>query len=143
MSSIASDATSITVSAFGEEMELEKAIDKVYGELQNALNYCHSATRELSMEVEREGDFKEVMNHAFDIQNFIDEMTVLFKELKVVVKQVVGRPKTDDEKEWVKKRKEEIKRKKAQEKAMEKAEREKLKNDALNQGKALNEFMKQ
>lgn len=144
--SVSSTASSITVSAFGEDMPLEQAIDQVYKDLQGALNFSHASTRELSMEAEREGDFKDVMNHAFEIQDYIDDMLALFKELKVVVKQVVGKPKTEDEKAWLKSRKEEIKRKKEQEKAIERADREKAKAEKQAQrdrGDALNQFMSQ
>lgn len=144
--SVSSTASSITVSAFGEDMPLEQAIDQVYKDLQGALNFSHASTRELSMEAEREGDFKDVMNHAFEIQDYIDDMLALFKELKVVVKQVVGKPKTEDEKAWLKSRKDEIKRKKEQEKAIERADREKAKAEKQAQrdrGDALNQFMSQ
>lgn len=144
MSSIASDATSITVSAFGEDMDLEKAIDQIYKELQNAMNYSHCSTRELAMEAEREGNFEDVATHGFQIQDHVDEMLELFKELKTVVKQVVGRPKGDDEKKWLSEQKEARKRKKAQQKLMDKQEAERLKREKEAQresGNALNAFM--
>ena len=146
MSSIASDATSISVSFCGEEMPLEQAIDTVYKDLQNSLNFCHCSTRELNMMAEKDDtEFQVIMKNAFAIDDFIDEMSDLFKELKLVVKQVVGKPQNDDEKEWLKKQKESRKEKKRIEKlrAKEDAARLKAEKDAkrLN-GSLLNDFMK-
>lgn len=108
MSSIASTA-SRSVSYFGEEVELEVAINKTFDNLQTELNYCQCSTRELAMGVNNDADYEYMVETQQNICDYVDKMVTLFKELKSVVKQTVGKPKTDEEKEWLKEFKEKLK----------------------------------
>lgn len=137
--SVSSHASSVSVSMNGEVMLLEQAIDNVYRDVQQSLNFCHTSMRELNMMAEREEDYKTIMSESFQIHDYIDVIASLFLELKQVLKQVTGNPKTPEEKEWLVKEKETRKRLKAERKAKtaeeRKANREKTKQ--------LNEFMAQ
>ena len=106
ISSIASNATS--VSFRGEEMDVSDALDLLFRDLQENLNHCHCSVRQLAQCEERADTFMEAAEFDFQIQNYVDELTVLFKELKQVSKDVLGKPPPeykDEYKEALEKRK--------------------------------------
>jgi hypothetical protein len=107
--SICSTMSTMSVSVFGEEIILEQALDDIFKQLQTSLNDCHSETREMAMNLDREDDFKIFYEHDRKIQEFVDGLTVLFKELKSVSKQVMGKPDNEEDKAWLK---EQLERKK-------------------------------
>lgn len=99
--SVSSCGSGMTVSAFGEdEMELEVAIDKCFNGLQSSLNNCHCSTRELCMLVDKDEDFETMVEQSEKIEDFVSDMSDLFKELNSVVKQIRGKPTTTEQKEW-------------------------------------------
>jgi hypothetical protein len=111
------------VSVFGEEIILEQALDDIFKKLQTSLNDCHSETREMAMNLDREDDFKIFYEHDSKIQEYVDGLAGLFKELKSVSKQVMGKPATEEEKAWLK---EQLERKKREAQiAKDNAKREK------------------
>lgn len=120
-----STASSVSVSLFGEEMDFEKAIDEMYNNLQDSLNQCHTATRELNMLSERDEDFETLATVGFEIIDFADKCSEMFSELDNVIKQVVGRPTNEADKLWYADQK--LKRKKAKMDAKNKAKEEKRK----------------
>ena len=122
-----STCSSVSVSVFGDEIPLEQAIDQVFKKLQDSLNYTHSSMRELNMEAERGSDFKEISSVGFDIQKYIQDCSELFTELKDVVKQVIGKPQTEEDKLWFQQEKLKIKQELLRKKQAEKAEKERLK----------------
>ena len=106
ISSIASNATS--VSFRGEEMDVSDALDLLFRELQENLNHCHCSVRQLAQCEERADTFMESAEFDFQIQDYVDGLTVLFKELKQVSKDVLGKPPPeykDEYKEALEKRK--------------------------------------
>jgi hypothetical protein len=107
--SICSTMSTMSVSVFGEEIILEQALDSIFKQLQTSLNDCHSQTREMAMDLDRDDDFKIFYEHDRKIQEFVDGLTVLFKELKSVSKQVMGKPDNEEDKAWLK---EQLERKK-------------------------------
>jgi hypothetical protein len=82
--------STMSVSVFGEEIILEQALDSIFKKLQTSLNDCHSQTREMAMDLDRDGDFKISYEHDSKIQEYVDGLAGLFKELKSVSKQSHG-----------------------------------------------------
>jgi enoyl-[acyl-carrier-protein] reductase (NADH) len=99
----------MSVSVFGEEMQLEVAIDRVFKDIQNAINGSHCQIREMVSDMDRDDDYKVAVEHQTNIDTFVTELGDLFKQLKSVVKQITPKPETDEEKQWLATRKERIK----------------------------------
>jgi hypothetical protein len=89
-SSIAS--TSSSVSFRGEEIDVSDALDMLFKDLQENLNHCHCSVRQLSQCEERADTFMEAAQFDFEIQDYVEGLTGLFKELKQVSKDVLGKP---------------------------------------------------
>ncbi len=100
--SISSQMSSMSVSYCGDEMPIEQALDQVFTELIQHPNHLHCYTRELCMMGEQDNDYMEGLKKVLTIHDNIDEMSDLFKELKSVCSQVLGKPKKE-EKEQAKK----------------------------------------
>ncbi len=94
--------SSFSVSLFGEEVKLEKAIDDIFKQIQDSINHTHYQIREMCMDLDRDDDFKVSFGHYEKINNYVDDLGILFKELKSVSIQVLGKPNTDEEKIWLK-----------------------------------------
>ena len=124
MSVASSNASSVTISCFGEQMELEAAIDKVFNGLQSSLNGCHCTTRELCMDLDRDEEFQHMVEQSEKIEEFISDMSDLFKELNSVVRQIRGKPTTTEEKNWWQVHQAERKLSKIREKEEKKREQE-------------------
>lgn len=94
-----------SVSCFGEtDVDLERACDQVFRELQQTLNNTHSSIRLLTQVEERNETFLEAVEIYHDILDYADQFANLMKELKGVCKQVLGKcpPEMKQEyKEWL------------------------------------------
>jgi hypothetical protein len=101
ISSTASCMTDMTISAFGEDMKLEDAVDQIFKGLQQSLNYSHSEVRCMAVDLDRDGDYRISYEHHEQICDYVDELGGLLMELKRVSLQVLGKP-PDDDKEWFK-----------------------------------------
>jgi methyl coenzyme M reductase subunit D len=108
-SSVCSDMSTMSVSVFGEEVVLEVAIDNIFNQIQDSINNTHCEVREMCCDLDRENDFKVSYEHYEKINNYSDDLAMLFKELKSVSKQVLGKADTTEDKQWLK---EKIERKK-------------------------------
>ena len=103
MSSVGSAFSEMSVSVMGEDdIPLEDALDKVFLELQQAMNYSHCNIREIDVVLDADPDFKVAFETHMKLDEYIDSMMDLFKELKNVSRQVLPKP-TADEKVWMKK----------------------------------------
>ena len=119
MSVASSSSSMMSVSVFGEEMTLNNAMDQVFKEIQSRINNCHCSIREMSMMDDRNEPYIESLKIHCDVDEFITELGALFKELKSVSKQVLGKcPKEEKQEcdEYMSKRKVEREYRKAQEK---------------------------
>ena len=101
--------STMSVSVFGEEVILEKAIDDIFIKIQDNINNTHCSVRNMCMDLERDNDFKISYEHHDTICTYVDDLAMLFKELKSVSSQVLGKPDTTEDKQWLK---EKIERKK-------------------------------
>ena len=101
MSSVCSAMSTMSVSFRGEEVELEKAVDKVFLDLQQNLNCSHSDMRSILMSDEQDAEYSTVVDLCLHIHNNIDGMVVLFKDLQSLLKQV-SKPQDAEEKECYK-----------------------------------------
>jgi vacuolar-type H+-ATPase subunit I/STV1 len=102
MSSIGSSMSMMSISHRGEEVDLEKALDEIFKDLQTNLNHTHCKMREIAMlEDQGDDDFKQVSEMCWSVEDNIIEMNDLFTELKDVLKQIRGKTPVA-EKDWFK-----------------------------------------
>jgi hypothetical protein len=102
--SVSSAKSSMSVSYCGSEMPLEEALDDVFQKLQQHLNDAHCAVRSMSMleeqSLDEDSDWKDATKYDNVIQDDIDGMIALFKDLKNISKQVLGKAPNPDMKAW-------------------------------------------
>ena len=102
--SVSSARSSMSVSYCGSEVALEEALDDVFQKLQQHLNDAHCAVRSMSMleeqSMDEDEDFKDCVKYNDIIQDDTDGMIDLFKDLKSISKQVLGKPPNPDMKAW-------------------------------------------
>jgi len=120
----ASQLSQMSVSYCGEEIDLESAITTCFRDIQTFLNDTECTLRTLAMLCDQDGDYKTCLEYNDHVEDSIDGMNDLFKELKSIMSQVSLKPQDAEEKEIYKKHKEERKAKKLEEKAQEKAAKE-------------------
>ena len=94
--------SNMSVSYQGNEIPLSTAIDECFTELQGHLNHLHSYTRELAMMEDQDNDYEVELKQVLTIEDCIDEISELFKDLKSATNQIIGKP-PKDEKERMKK----------------------------------------
>ena len=139
--SIASGASSVSVSLNGREMNLEEALDSVVRDLQKHLNMVQLQLRMLGVGSERDDDFEDQIKEADKMQDSIVEMNYLFEDLYDMAYQIVGDPETKEEKAFLKQHK--IERKahmdklKAEHKELKKKEKEEAKLSKQLESKAM------
>ena len=139
--SIASGASSVSVSLNGREMNLEEALDSVVRDLQKHLNMVQLQLRMLGVGSERDDDFEDQIREADKMQDSIVEMNYLFEDLYDMSYQIVGDPETKEEKQFMKQHK--IERKahmdklKAEHKELKKKEKEEAKLSKQLESKAM------
>ena len=110
--SVCSNSSSI-VSFRGEEIDVNDALDTLFKDLQQKLNYCHSTVRTLVMSEDRDESYIETAAHVWEIEDYTDVLDELFGELRTVAKEILGKCPADEKEEFKKlsdKRKEEKKR---------------------------------
>ena len=90
--SVASNSSAISVSYYGEELPLDQALDECFNSLQQNLNSTHCTVRELAMTADQGENYEFGLRKVLLIQDTIDIMTDIFRELKGVVSQVIGKP---------------------------------------------------
>ena len=126
--SIASGASSVSVSLNGREMNLEEALDSVVRDLQKHLNMVQLQLRMLGVGSERDDDFEDQIKEADKMQDSIIEMNWLFEDLYDMSYQIVGDPETKEEKQFMKQhkieRKAHLDKLKAEHKELKKKEKE-------------------
>ena len=102
--SVSSARSSMLVSYCGSEMPLEQALDDVFQKLQQHLNNSHCAVRSMSMleeqSMDENEDFKDCVKYNDIIQDDTSGMIDLFKDLKSISNQVLGKPPNPDMKAW-------------------------------------------
>jgi hypothetical protein len=110
--SVCSNSSSI-VSFRGEEIDVNDALDTLFKDLQQKLNYCHSTVRTLVMSEDRDESYIETAAHVWEIEDYTDVLDELFGELRTVAKEILGKCPTDEKEEFKKlsdKRKDDKKR---------------------------------
>ena len=89
----------MSISHRGEEVPIEQALDQVFTELIQHQNALHCYVRELCMMQDQDNDYIEGLKKVLKIHDNIDEMSDLFKELKSVCSQVLGKPPKEEKDE--------------------------------------------
>jgi len=87
----------MSITLNGQERSLESAIDETYKELQKSLNNSQCSLRTLCQRVEND-EFEESLIYNYEVVDYIDNMTELFKDLKKICKSVLAKPENEDEK---------------------------------------------
>jgi hypothetical protein len=101
-SSICSSMSNVTVSAFGEEMPLEEAVDAIFKDIQEHLNELHVQIRLLCMAEEHNESYEDAFEYYHHITEHIKEGQGLFKELPKVMKQILPKRPKELPKGWEK-----------------------------------------
>ena len=110
--SVCSNSSSI-VSFRGEQIDINDALDTLFRDLQQKLNYCHSTVRTLVMSEDREESYIEMATHVWEIEDYTDILDELFGELRTVSKEILGKCPPEEKDEFKKisdKRKDDKKR---------------------------------
>jgi hypothetical protein len=93
-SSICSAMSAVTISAFGEEVPLEEAVDDIFAQLQTAINELHVQIRQLCMTEDRGDSYEEAYVFQHEIKGHVADGCDMLKELVKVMKQLLPpRPK--------------------------------------------------
>ena len=100
--SISSQMSSMSVSYCGSEIPIEQALDECFTELIQYQNHLHCYVRELCMMQEQDNDYIEGLNKVLTIHDTIDQTSDLFKELKSVCSQVLGKPPKEEKEQATK-----------------------------------------
>lgn len=86
-----SNSSQQSVSVFGQdEVDIDKATDLVFKQLQDTLNQASCCVRRLIMVPEQDSSFMAAAEIQEELCNYIDDFTNLMKELKSVSKQLLG-----------------------------------------------------
>ena len=118
----------VSVSFCGDEVEFEEAVDKVYKEIQTFVNDTQCGVRELALIEERGETYMVALDVWHDLDVAIDGVLFLFKELRSISKQYLGKPPKELKNE-VKAKIEDWKKRAALSKASAKAEAEEKKQN--------------
>jgi hypothetical protein len=94
--STCSNISEMSVSYNGDELPLEIALDNCFRELIGYQNHLHCNVRELCQIEFQDQDYCCSLKKTLEIHDGIDEMNHLFKELKNVCSQILGKPSIDD-----------------------------------------------
>jgi hypothetical protein len=117
-------STSTIVSFRGDEaVELDTALNELYMEIQQNLNYSQCSIRQLACSSEQDNDFMVAVNIYHELDNYVLGLLALFKELQDVSKQCLGKCPPEHKEEYKKMcddRKERQKKEKEQMKELEK-----------------------
>lgn len=100
--SISSNTSTLSVSINGAEVDFDDACDQIFVDLQTRLNECQCALRVMAGVIEQDNDLDESCKIGNEILHNTYGMTLLFKDLGSIVKQIVVKPSGDEEKKIVK-----------------------------------------
>ena len=119
-----SSSTSTIISFRGDdEVDLDTALNELYSEMQQQLNYSQCAIRQLAASSEQDNDYLEAVKIYFELDDYVEQLLSLFKELQGVSKQCLGKCPKDLKLEYdkmVSDRKEKKKREKQESKELAK-----------------------
>lgn len=121
--SCGSDLSEISVSINGIDTDLESMLSQTFKDLQQHLNDSQLGIRTLGTLVDREDcTLHDAVLHQDALEDSVDEIIELFKDLKDIVKQISPTPFDNDEKDWLRVHKAERKEYKKKKKIEEKEE---------------------
>ena len=85
-------SASTIVSFRGEELELDEALNALYIEIQQQLNYSQCSVRQLASSSEQDNDFLIAVGIHFELMDHVESLMGMFKELQTVSLQCLGKP---------------------------------------------------
>jgi hypothetical protein len=101
-STICSSMSQVTVSAFGEDVPLEEAVDHIFKDIQDHINELHVQIRLLCMTEDHGDSYEDAYEYYHHIVDHIKEGQSMFKELPKVMKQILPIRPVGLEKDWEK-----------------------------------------
>ena len=84
-----------SVSYFGEEVNLETALDSIFKQIQTFMNDTHCAVRTMAAVEDQDNDYMRALDLYHDITASIDDLLDLLKELKKISREVLGKPPSE------------------------------------------------
>ena len=102
--SVSSVGSSMSIGSFRgqDDVDLDTVLDELYKDLQSNLNNTQSAIRQLAACPEQDADFIEAAKIYFELDDYVDTLLELFRELKSVSKEVLGTAPKDLKTEYKK-----------------------------------------
>lgn len=98
--STASNASMMSVSVFGEEIDVNKGVDLVFRDLQDSLNQCHCSIRNLIQCDDRGDSYIESCEIQNQVSEYIVDFSILMKELKSLSVELLGKCPKDEKAEY-------------------------------------------
>jgi len=131
--SVSSSGSQISINYNGQECDLEQMLDLVItGKgpeepgIQSLINQIQYTLRNLVQCEDRGDTYQETVSLVDEITDMVDDISILFEDLKTVAVQVLGKPETPELKEWYAQHKLKRKEQKAKEKLENKASKVKV-----------------
>jgi hypothetical protein len=121
MSSIGSSTSTIVSFRGNDEVDFDVCLDELYGEMQQQLNYSQCSIRQLAASSEQDNEFLEAVKIYFELDDYVESLVGLFKELQGVSKQCLGPTPKENKEQYAKMvldRKEKKKREKEEAKVL-------------------------
>lgn len=118
--SVSSNGSSISINYNGQEMDMEGMLDETIRGIQHFLNDLQMTLRNVAASDDRNDDFPEIVELTDRIEDDVDNMILLFEDLKTVANQIRGKT-PPDMKDWYLDHKLKRKEQKQKEKAEKKS----------------------
>ncbi len=101
MSSSISSSASTIISFRGDDgVDLDEALNVLYTEIQQNLNYSQCSIRQLAICGEHDDEIIEAAKIYFELDDYVDTLLDLFSDLKMVSKQCLGQPPPEHKEEY-------------------------------------------
>jgi hypothetical protein len=101
--SVQSNSSNISVKFRGQERNIEDVLSECFNDIQDSVNNTEYNFRCMVLDYDQDNDFINRCEMHFKLMEYFDNMTDLIKELRKVSKDVMGKPYTDDDKQFFKK----------------------------------------
>lgn len=101
--SVQSNSSNISVKYKGQERNIEDVLSECFNDIQDSVNNTEYNFRCMVLDYDQDNDFNNRCEMHFKLMEYFDNMTDLVKELRKVSKDVMGKPYTEEDKQFYKK----------------------------------------
>jgi hypothetical protein len=101
MSSVSSNCSKVSFRD-NDEVDLDVCLSELYGEMQQQLNYSQCSIRQLAACPEQDDDYLEAVKIYFELDDYVEGLLSLFKELQGVSKQCLGPCPKEKKEQYIK-----------------------------------------